>query len=1115
MATWTNLHQHTVYSMLDGYAKLEKLAMRAKHLGMTHLSITDHGNIHGWLKFYDACVKYGITPIFGEEFYQARKTRFDRDEEERAGPAKYEWQQRGPYHLTVLARNDIGYRNIIKMSSRAYLEGFYVKPRMDHDLLAEHSEGVIVVSGCLNGELQQALMRDDFNYALKMAGEMQDIVGKENYYVEIQDHGLEEQRRVKEGTLEIARQLGAPVVATGDCHYVEKDDHYIHDLMLCIQTGATVSQEGRFKFAGPEFHLKSYEEMEERFDPEWLENTNRLAESVENNLSFDKLYFPDVDLPEGETPDSHLEKISLAGLKERYGDPIPNEVMERAKHELGVVERMGFASYFLVVEDLVREAKSRGIRVGWGRGSAAGSILSYALKITGLDPLKFGLLFERFLVEGRNEPPDFDIDFDDRYRREMIDYAKEKHGIDKVCEVCTFSSNGARASLRDANRILEYPYANGDKLANLVPPPVLGVSKTLDECMELVEMQAAYKESEDNRRVIDAARGLEGIYRQTGVHAAAVLITQGPAMDHIPLMTKVDKESGERVVVSQWDKDDVERCGQLKIDFLGLRNLAVVDDCVEHIKNTQGIELDLDTLPLDDPLVYKALQRGDTIGVFQIESPGMTEMTVEVRPEAIEDIMAILSLYRPGPLEAGAHKLYINRKHGREEVTYPHHDLQETLEASRGIMLYQEDVISVSRILAGFTVSEADKLRKVIGKKLMKEIPLYRTKFVEDSKRTKNIPEAQANKIYDDIEKFGGYGFNKSHAAGYAMMCYVTAYLKVHHPIQYMTALLTSVGGKKERLTQYLNECRRMGIEVLPPSINKAETSFTIEDDKIHFGILGIDGIGDKVAELVMASSKDYTTLYDFFRRCDPYLLHKSRLEHLFHAGVFDELGVPVKTERLPYEKMLQVLELERKELGAYVTTHPLFDLWDYLEQDVTHTIAAIADQGMVPENVKIGGIITAFRPHTTKAGKKMYFATIEDLTGVASVIVFPNVAKKIDPELLKPGSLGILHANVARDSEEQQEVKLFYNHFVPMDPALLNSAKPIYLTSKNIIHAQQIDVIQKAIAKTEGESEIFLETPIDKAHKVVLKFKDTTDYTMKEHLEELLRVQEVSNFLQ
>jgi len=1103
--SWVNLHCHTTFSMLDGYGSVERYVERAKSIQMGSLAITDHGNIAGWMSFYEEAKDKGVKPIFGLEAYQARKSRFDRDEEERSGPAKNEWDQRGPYHLTILAKNATGYRNLIKLSSKAFTEGYYVKPRLDHDLLSENSEGIIVLSGCLNGELQQALLRGDFNAALHNAQTMQDIVGKENYFIEIQDHGLHEQHQVKEDTLRIAKMIGAKVVCTGDCHYVVKEDAPFHDIMLCTATGSTIHSENRFKFSGDEFYLHSYDEMAVRFEPEWLDNTCDLADMVDVNLDFNDFHFPKFpDIPKEITPGDLLEQQVWAGAIERYGDPIPEEVIERIKYELRVVKTMDFEDYFLVVGDLVRWAKDNGIRVGAGRGSAAGSILSYCLRITNLDPLRFGLMFERFLVEGRKTMPDIDLDFDDRYRERVIDYVREKYGEDRVVHIGTLSTLGARSAIRDAARALGHEYAVGDKLAKLVPPPVLGISKSIKESLKTPDMQKEYDTNTVSREVLDAAMGLEGIYRQPGIHAAGIIIAPGPIIDYIPVM--VGGKSKE-TVVTQWTMDVVEKCGMLKIDFLGLRNLGVIDMAVENIRNYRGIDVDIDSIPMDDQKTFDLMCKGEVNGVFQIESPGMMDMTISVQPNVIDDIMAITALYRPGPMGSGMDKMYVNRKHGREPIAFAHPILEEILADSYGIMLYQEEVINVTRALTGWDAGKADDLRRIMGKKKMDIVGQYREEFVKDAVAHCDISTAVANKVFSEVEYFAGYGFNRAHAASYGILCYMTAWLKAHYPTEYMAALLTSVTDDKAKMNSYLNECKRMGIDVQPPSINQSGIVFNVLDDNtILFGLLGIDGMGMANVTAITAgrTEQDYVSVYDFMRRCDPVILNKGTIEHLVYSGALDELsGGELDVNR---RSKLEILAGEKSHLGIYVTEHPLEDLSEFFDGKVSHEIGRLQN---VPTNVivKVGGIINSIETKITKNGAKMAIIKMEDTTGLIEVVAFPKVFKLLPDEIFQGDTIAVIKARIGRDGDEENAItKLYLVDIEQIDTSQIYGHAPINLGFELEPSSNTVKLIYDMIVQRPGDATVFMSFPKD-GKLVTMRYADQVTPLLENDLQELTRM--------
>jgi DNA polymerase-3 subunit alpha len=1106
MKNWTNLHNHTVFSMLDGHGRVEEYLERAKLLGMTGIATTDHGNIHSWLDFYDAGKAVGVKPILGSEFYQARKTRFDRDEEERSGPSKNEWEQRGPYHITVLAKNNIGYHNIIKMSSEAFIDGYYVKPRLDHELISMHSDGIIVLSGCLNGEVSQALLRNDYNTALKHAATMQSIVGKENYFIEVQNHDLDEQKKIIPDLIKIANTIGAKIIPTGDCHYVHQHDAKAHDIMLCVATNSNINTPNRFSFSGDKFYLQSYEDMATVFSDEWLKNTMHVNDMIDVDLNFGEIHFPDFPMPTEENSTEYFERLAWEGLKKRYGDPLPQNIVDRANHEIKVVKEMGFSEYFLVVSDLVKWAKDNQIRVGWGRGSAAGSVLSYAFDITNLDPIRFGLMFERFLVEGRKSMPDIDLDFDDRHRDRVIEYARTKYGDDRVAHICTFNRTGARQSLRDAARALGYDFISGDKIAKLVPAPILGISKNLAECMEVQEFKTEYTLSSDSKLIVDTAIGLEGLVRQTGIHAAGVVISKGPLTDYLPVM----KKGADAPLVTQWDMGRVEQCGLLKIDFLGLRNLGVIDSCLKLIEKNRQEIIDIEFIPLDDPKTYEELCKGNSAGVFQLESSGMRQLMVQMQPQNIEDIMALISLYRPGPMGSGMDKLYIDRKNGKSRISYDHPKLEKVLGPSLGIMLYQEDVLGVARELGGFSSAEADDLRKAIGKKQMDKISLFRKKFVEGCVKISEITDDKANKIYSDIEYFGGYGFNRAHAASYAMISYTTAYLKANYTVEYMAALMTSVVGNKEKQALYLSDCRKLNLEVLPPSVNYSGVDFeVINKDSIIFGLSAIGGIGLSIADSIVNCrdhDKPYTSLYDFYRRCDPSVLKKSTLENLGFSGALDEL-VDDQSMELSRRIELEVLEKEREQLGIYVTNHPVLGIWDILKNQITHEVIDLAD---CPGGtaVKIGGIIVSNKKMTTKKGQKMYKLEIEDISSSVEVIIFPKNAKDISDDYFNSGDIFVISAFLNRENDDENSVvKLFYNSSEKIDSKIFSGGKPISLTVREGLSQSTFEKIYDLVSNNKGNRPVFLEI-IDNNRKFVYKFDILASGKIVDSLNKILELE-------
>lgn len=1102
--TWVNLHSHDIWSLLDGYGTQEKYAARAVELGQPALATTNHGNLFGIYKHYKTCKEFGIKPILGIELYEARKTRFDRDEEERAGPSTTEWGQRGPHHLTVIAKNFEGYKNLIKLSSRAYLEGYYVKPRADNELLSDHAEGLIVGSGCLSGRVQQALLRGDYDAALLEAATRQEVLGKENYFIEIMNHGIAEELAVLPDLIRIAKTIGAPIVPTNDTHYVNKEDHDFHDVMLCVGTKATVAQENRFRFdAGAEFYLKSYEEMERLFEPEWLKNTLDVAEMCDVEIEFGKLFFPSFpDVPPNMTPDEFFVAEAWRGMHQRFGETLPGEYEEQAKYEIGVIQEMGFQEYFLVVSDLIRAAKENGVHIGWGRGSAAASVIAYAMQITNLDPLKFGLLFERFLTPGRVSMPDIDIDTDDR--EWMINYSKAKYGSEKVAQISTFARVKPKSAIRDAARVLGYESSVGDKLAKLVPPAVLGVEKTMKEALASPDMHKEYESNADSRKILDAAAGLEGLVRQPGVHAAGVVIAQSDITDFIPVMAS--KEGGD-TIVTQCDMYEVEDLGLLKIDFLGLRNLWVIADCIDRVAARQNIFIDQDAVDLEDPTTYKMLQAGHSIGVFQVEGGGMRQIMMELRPDSIYDIMALIALYRPGPMGSGMHKMYIDRKRGRAKIEPPHPMLYDDLENSLGIMLYQEDVLRVITKLAGWSVGEADDMRRVIGKKKMDKVALYREGFVQGCIDTNNVPKALADKIFSDIEYFAGYGFNLAHSASYAMVSYMTAYLKANYPTEYMASLMTSVATKAEKLAFYLRECNRMGIQVLPPSISKSESDFSIEDDGVlRFGLSGIAGVGESIIDNLKNSAADYSNMYDFFRKTDPLILNSGTIGKLAKSGALDELITNAKDIRLNTEIKREFLMEERSSLGVFLTEHPLDGVIHAIEPLCDSTVYGLHEKND-GETVKIGGIISGVTKKTTKRGQGMAILKLEDLTGDLEVLVFPKVydqwadAFVVGDIVVMEGRLSREEVQVDADGDEIEMVtKLFFSGMtVPELPE--SSGKPIILHLTNKPTYDMIMLMNKLVVANPGDSQVFLQFE-ENGRQISLKFNGTADYGIKEDLE-------------
>jgi DNA polymerase III subunit alpha len=1017
-ASFTHLHQHTEFSMLDGAARVPDVIGRAVADGQPAIGITDHGNMYGVLDFYKAARDAGIKPIIGTEAYMAGDSRFDRpvrrgrvDDtggEGEAGEKLY-------YHLTLLAENNQGYKNLLKLSSEAFLEGYFYKPRCDWELLERHHDGLIATTGCLGGVVLQALLRGDFEKATTLAGRLQDIFGRPSLFVELQDHGLPEQHKTNPELIRLAQRIGAPLLATNDSHYVSRADAESHDALLCVQTGSVKDDPNRFKFHGDEHYLKTAAEMRALFRDyqEACDNTLWIAERADVTIEFGKPKLPEFPRPPGfDTAGDYLRHLAYEGAAFRYGAPLPANVIERLDYELGVISDMGFPDYFLVVWDLIRHARDHDIRVGPGRGSAAGCCVAYCLRIVDIDPIAHDLIFERFLNPGRKQMPDIDMDFDERYRSEMIRYAAERWGWDRVAQIITFSTIKARAAVRDAARVLGYSYGLGDRIAKLMPPLVMGRDTPLWACLEespkytdgykqAAELRELIATDPDAKKVVEVARGLEGMRRQDGIHAAAVVISGEPLTDNLPIQRKPAPggRPEDAPIVTQYEMHGVEELGLLKMDFLGLRNLSVIERTLDLIRDSTGDEVDIDSVPLDDPLVYAMLQRGESIGIFQLEGSAMRALMRSLVPDSFEDIAALNALYRPGPMAANMHYDYADRKNGRKPITYLHPDLEEVLADTQGLMVFQESMMRVAQKIAGYSLEEADNLRKAAGKKIREVMAKEREKFIAGCERT-GYGAKLGEQLFDIIEPFADYAFNKSHAYGYALVGYQTAWLKAHYPAQYLAALLTSVKDDKDKTAVYLAECRTQNLEVLVPDINMAATDFTavVEEDEsgqkrwvIPFGLSAIRNVGEALVDKVIAEREDkgpFADFYDFCARVDPMVLNKRTVESLIKAGAFDKLGHPRQGLCLVFEQIVDRtlarrreadqgvmslfgelgggeaafddarvpvpdqefdkaarLAFEKEMLGLYLSDHPLMGLEGALARHTDTTLAELRDQ--------------------------------------------------------------------------------------------------------------------------------------------------------------------------
>jgi len=1104
--SFAHLHLHTEYSMLDGASRVGEIMAAVASDQQPAVGMTDHGVLYGAVDFYQAAQKAGVKPILGMEAYLTPGSRFDRPTGE----------QNIRHHITLLAYNDVGYRNLIKISSRAFLDGYWYKPRADRELLAAHSEGIVATSGCMSGEIASHLVsglvteegggRGDFDpqKAMRTAGEYQEIFGRDNFFIEIMDHGLPQQRQLLPELAKISQRVGAPLLATNDSHYTRPDDSETHDVLLCINTGSNVADEDRLRFDSQEFYIKSARSMRRLFPndlyPGACDNTLLVAERVDVRMEVGKTLLPDFPTPPGHTHSSYLEHLVWEGAARRYGGQIPSPVSERIHYELGVIADMGFQTYFLIIWDLIREARARGIRTGPGRGSAAGSMVAYCLKITHIDPLEYGLIFERFLNPGRAAMPDIDIDFDERYRSEIIDYVRERYGTDHVAQIVTFATIKGKQAIRDAARVYGYEYRVGDQLAKQMPSAILGREPSLNQCLNpppadsdgiikdwyanAAGLREYYNTDADSRKVIDAARGLEGLRRQDSIHAAGVVISPVPMTELVP----VQRKGQEAEVVTQYEMGAVESLGLLKMDFLGLRNLSTIERTLDMVEQSTGSRPDIDQIPLDDAKTFDLLRRGETIGVFQLESDQMRVLIGRLRPDRFDDVVALVALYRPGPMGANMHTLYADRKTGRAPVEPLHPTVADLLDSTYQILVYQEQVMEVSRTMAGYTMEEADNLRKAMGKKIKSVMDAEEEKFVEGC-AAQGHARATGRELFGLISHFAGYGFNKSHSACYGMIAYQTAYLKANHQSEYMAALLTSSKANRDRTALYLKECRRMGLEVKVPDVNESGMDYQVHSASIRVGLSAIRNLGESVAEKIITARRDkgaFRSFVDFCEKVAVDALRRNTLESLVKAGGFDSLGHSRRglTEALPlivdsvvdrrrreeagqfslfggggtpdltlpeipdhrWDRQVR-LGFEKEMLGLYVSDHPL--------AEKARDLAAV---GAVPTSeldkhpdqakVKCAGLIIGLVPKWTRKGDRMMVLTVEDLEGELEVVVFPQVVKRHE-DLLAVDRVVVISGRVDRREDGVQVISSRVEPLKPAPPALDINLNPRFMNER------------------------------------------------------------------
>ena len=1032
--------------MLDGAARVGDLMTEVARQEMPAIAMTDHGNVFGAFDFYKGAKKAGIKPIIGIEAYVAPESRFEKKRVKWADGGEDDVSGGGAYtHMTILAENNVGLANLFRLSSLASLEGYYYKPRMDRELLAAHSTGLIATTGCPGGEIQTRLRMGAYKEAIKAASDYRDIFGVDNFYLEVMDHGIDIESRVKADLLKLGKELGLPLLATNDLHYTLQSDAPAHEALLCVQSGSTLADPKRFKFDNDSFYVKTAAQMRELFKeiPESCDNTLLIAQRCNVTLREGENLLPQFTVPVGETEDSWLKKEAERGLLSRMGTRITPAHQERLAYELGVMQTMGFPGYFLVVADLVAHAKTVGIRVGPGRGSAAGSLVAYALGITGLDPLEHGLLFERFLNPERISMPDIDLDFDERRRSEMIRYATTKYGEDRVAQIITYGAIKSKQAIKDSTRVLGYPYVIGEKLTKALPPSVMGKDISLggvfnpsdDRYGEAGEFRTLYESDPDSKRVVDTARGLEGLKRQWGVHAAGVILSREPLLDVIP----IHRREADGAIITQFDMGACEAIGLLKMDFLGLRNLSVLDDALLNIKSNQGIDVILEDLPLDDKKTYELLSRGDTLGVFQLDGGPMRALLRAMSPDSFQDISAVIALYRPGPMGENAHNNYADRKNGRKPVEAIHPELvdalKEILGDTYGLIVYQEQVMAIAQKVAGFSLGRADLLRKAMGKKDKNILDKEYVPF-EAGMKANGYSTAAIKRLWDVLIPFSDYAFNRAHSAGYGVVSYWTGYLKANYPTEYMAALLTSVRDDKDKSALYLSECRRMGIKVLEPDVNESDAEYTPRTNDIRFGLAAIRNVGEGVVASIKASRESkgrFTSFGDFLAKVDAQVCNKKTIESLIKAGAFGSMNVSRKGLMAVYLEAIDsvieskraeaigqfdlfggesishvasldleipkgewdkpmLLSYEREMLGLYVSDHPLLGVEHVLRANTDMSISELVDEGAQSESiVTIGGLITSVVRKVSRQGASWAVVTVEDLEGALEVLFFSN----------------------------------------------------------------------------------------------------------------------------
>ncbi|OGP85570.1 MAG: DNA polymerase III subunit alpha [Deltaproteobacteria bacterium RBG_16_54_11] len=1115
MKEFVHLHLHSQYSLLDGAIRFEELFPLARTYGMKSLALTDHGNMFGAIEFYQGAISHGIKPIIGCEIYVAPESRLKKE------PGKF---KDASYHLVILVKNQEGYGNLIRLISLAHLEGFYYKPRVDKELLEKYNKGLIVLSSCLKGEIPVLLRNEKKAEAKAVAGWYKEIFDQGRFYLEVQDNGLEEQKIVNQGLVELSREMGIPLVATNDCHYLRREDAVAQDVLLCIQTGKTLKDPKRMKFSTDQFYLRPVEEMERLFGPypEALRNTLEIAEQCNLELRFEEYHLPRFKPPIGESLDHYLEKSAQEGLERRfaYTSRAPGEqerYLKRLHEELSMIKSMGFSGYFLIVADFVNYAKTKGIPVGPGRGSAAGSLAAYSLGITDIDPLAYDLIFERFLNPERISLPDIDVDFCIEGRDEVIRYVTEKYGTENVAQIITFGKMQAKAVVRDVGRVLDLPYKEVDAIAKLIPNTLnITLEQALEQEPRLKELAAR---DETVAHLLSLARSLEGMVRHASTHAAGVVISHRPLMEYIPLYRGAKGE-----VITQYAMKDVERVGLVKFDFLGLKTLTVLSKAVELIERTKGDKIELTRIPLGDQETFKLLGSGDATGIFQLESSGMRDLLMKLRPETFADLIALVALYRPGPLGSGMVDDFIKRRHKKSAVRYDVPKVKEILEDTYGVIVYQEQVMRIASTLGNFTLGDADILRRAMSKKDPAEMERLKEKFIEGARRN-GIEKGKAERIFEMMTKFAEYGFNKSHSAAYALIAYQTAYLKVHYPLEFMAALLTCDMDNTDKVMRFVAECREKAIEVLPPDINESDWGFTVSEGKIRYGLGAVKNVGFGAVEEIVRLREEgaqISSLFDFCESVDLRKVNRRVIESFIKAGAFDSIGARRSQLMLVLEEAMeqgqarqkerrggqsalfdglqsphgqtkllaieewpenQLLSFEKEVLGFYLTSHPLIRYQEDIRELTTADTETLAEMANGTQ-VSIGGLVAEVKEISTKKGDQMAFLSLEDMKGRVEVIIFPDLFRTVRPYL--KADVPLLIRGVLDKGEERHKVKA--SSVVPLDEAKKERISKVHFRLRTPgLSKEQMLRLREILEENKGGCEALLHLIVPPQSEVIM----------------------------